>query len=117
MGLSSTVSTRVVPSTGRGHGLDLCAIRDSRAANVAPARSSWSALHDLLGADLDDLSGWRAQFADEAVIALEGSIRVAAVLQHADEFGQAERAAEKTDLERLLDSNVATNEDGPPATR
>jgi hypothetical protein len=74
---------------------------------ASPVRSPWTALHDLLGADLDELS--RSSPADE-MIQRDG--QAAAVLSRVDGFDAAFQSAEKAELERLLGSELATSADG-----
>jgi aminoglycoside phosphotransferase (APT) family kinase protein len=94
-------------------GLDFDEVRGPNPANHAPSRSPWTALHDLLDADLADLSrSTTGRDAGDAGEVIRRDVQAAEVLRRVDAFDAAFQTAEKAELERLLGSELATSADG-----
>jgi len=86
---------------------------DRRQPIVAPdpaGRPSWSALHDLLGSDLEGVAHLLDGSPLDDVIRRAG--RVAAVLRRVDALDGLFQEAERAELEELLGSKVASSADG-----
>ena len=88
-------------------GLDFADVRDPGIPHQTGSRTSWTPLHELLEADLADLSG---SGVDDVIIGRDA--QAAAVLQRVDAFGPAFATAEQAGLERLLGMEVADDADG-----
>ena len=91
-------------------GLDFSAVRDPTIPLVPTGRSSWTALHELVEADLSDLMAPRDRPADDP--AFQRVSQAAAVLRRVDALGPAFDRAEQAELEKLLGCEVSGPADG-----
>jgi aminoglycoside phosphotransferase (APT) family kinase protein len=91
-------------------GLDFADVRDPIVVDDPGGRSSWAVLHDLLGADLDDLSHLLDGSAVDDAIRRAG--QVAAVLGRVDALGSWFEAVERAELEQLLGVRLANSAEG-----
>jgi aminoglycoside phosphotransferase (APT) family kinase protein len=93
-------------------GLTLDDLRRGGVPDSPPVGTSWTALHELLAADLTDLRRSGAGHPGDGAPAIERALIVAAVLRRVDDFGAAFEQEEKEELERLLRCGVASHEEG-----
>jgi hypothetical protein len=91
-------------------GLDFSAVRDPTIPLVPTGRSPWTALHELVEADLADLMVRSDRPADDP--AFQRASQAAAVLRRVDALGPAFDRAEQAELEKLLGCEVSGPADG-----
>jgi aminoglycoside phosphotransferase (APT) family kinase protein len=85
-------------------GLDFASLRDADIADTAPIPTPWTPLHDLIAADLHQLSDTPAQLHSPYSDLIQRDIRAADILRRREEFGPRFCAMENAELERLLGS-------------
>jgi aminoglycoside phosphotransferase (APT) family kinase protein len=91
-------------------GIDFATLRDPTPQSRSGSKTAWTALHELLALDLDDLAAANHTPPLMRVIARDQTL--AAVLRNADWFGPTFLAAENAELGRLLGHDVIDNESG-----
>jgi aminoglycoside phosphotransferase (APT) family kinase protein len=89
-------------------GIDFATLREPADPSTLGSKTAWTALHELLALDLDDLAAANHTAPMTQVLARDRAL--AAVLRNADRLARTFRATESAELGQLLGHKVSDNE-------